>query len=390
MKSKASDRDGLIEKAGNRRVLYLWGIGAKLKLSPTDTLFLSQLIYWWDKRQDWIYKSFPEWERETGLTRRNVEVARKKLAELGILECRKQQGWNTFEYLLDINRLAELLDEKAEAYATPCNMSQGVCHISQGECNMSQVIPDTNTQNKTENFKAIIGDPHSQCFGGSQSNYINGVNCENISETGNIMYEPPENAPQEWEDERWQLAKTIIRVFNGNHRIALTEGLKPVDRETGKYPDFNLLDQRSVPLCQWLNDYCEVNSHSIDPTIFAGIFSLEEYWERKRYTPDEVRLMVLQAPSPEEAKTVADYYNYWKPNNKDTVDTRRKSLKAMLWNWPEEVDKAMEYRRDENYERDSVKTSSIYKKMHREKRKQEKKAGERRELARQRREKWGR
>lgn len=52
-------------------------------------LFMSQLLYWTGKsrsRDGWIYKTLPEWTSETCLSRYELETARRKWRELGVLE----------------------------------------------------------------------------------------------------------------------------------------------------------------------------------------------------------------------------------------------------------------------------------------------------------------
>ena len=51
-------------------------------------LMLSQLVYWTSRTRNkdgWIYKTHEEWTRETGLTRREQDTARKTLKSLGFL-----------------------------------------------------------------------------------------------------------------------------------------------------------------------------------------------------------------------------------------------------------------------------------------------------------------
>lgn len=56
---------------------------AKIFKSPTTAIFLSQLLYWSGKesphQEGWMYKTQAEFYDETGLTRYNIETARKKL-----------------------------------------------------------------------------------------------------------------------------------------------------------------------------------------------------------------------------------------------------------------------------------------------------------------------
>lgn len=60
-----------------------------LGVGITGALMLSQCVYWSTRTKDaqgWFYKTQSEWTSETGLTRREQETARKKLAVKGYLE----------------------------------------------------------------------------------------------------------------------------------------------------------------------------------------------------------------------------------------------------------------------------------------------------------------
>lgn len=86
---------------------------AKMLKSTTACIFLSQLLYWLGRGHDneWIYKTQDEWYKETGLTRKEQETARKKLRDAGILiEARRGQPARLY-YQIDFERLAECLRE---------------------------------------------------------------------------------------------------------------------------------------------------------------------------------------------------------------------------------------------------------------------------------------
>lgn len=69
-----------------RAIVYVSWV---LAFGSTDAaLFMFMLSRWYDKgsREDgYIYKSIPDIERETGLTRRSQENMRKKLTALGVI-----------------------------------------------------------------------------------------------------------------------------------------------------------------------------------------------------------------------------------------------------------------------------------------------------------------
>jgi len=84
--------------------------------SVTAALFLSQAVYWAKNRiaQDrdgWFYKIVPEWEEETGLSRREQESARRRLTQLGILEAVRRGVPARLWFRVDLQKLGELLND---------------------------------------------------------------------------------------------------------------------------------------------------------------------------------------------------------------------------------------------------------------------------------------
>lgn len=84
--------------------------------SVTAALWLAYAVYHVCERQrrpgDWFVRSQAEWFRETGLTRREQEHARKRLRFLGMLvEERRPNA--PLAYRMDIQRLYALMDHHA-------------------------------------------------------------------------------------------------------------------------------------------------------------------------------------------------------------------------------------------------------------------------------------
>ncbi len=87
----------------------------------TGAVMLSQAVYWSSRTDDkcgWFYKTQPEWEDETGLTRYEQEGARKKLKALGILEeVKRGVPCKTF-YRVNFSVLDNCLIQFAENHQT--------------------------------------------------------------------------------------------------------------------------------------------------------------------------------------------------------------------------------------------------------------------------------
>ena len=93
------------------RVLASVGGGA------TAGLFLSQCWYLTIRTTDrdmWWSRTQAEWERETGLSRREQETSRKKLKARGLLEERKAGVPAKLYSRLNVKILAELIEQSAK------------------------------------------------------------------------------------------------------------------------------------------------------------------------------------------------------------------------------------------------------------------------------------
>src|ERR671918_2533527 len=82
-----SHRQKVKDMLPNRVVGYSPDL-ARMVGGATIGLFLSQLLYLSDKGHNpegWVYKSEQEMGRETGLTKREQQTARRKLLALGVI-----------------------------------------------------------------------------------------------------------------------------------------------------------------------------------------------------------------------------------------------------------------------------------------------------------------
>lgn len=124
----------------------------KLGIGITGALMLSQAIYW-SRRTNasgYFYKTQSEWEDETGMTRRELDTARKKLRELGILEEKKQGVPCRIFYRINEPTLIELLRHSSLAEcAKQCSTKAPSCGgvISQTKTETTHRLPETTTNN---------------------------------------------------------------------------------------------------------------------------------------------------------------------------------------------------------------------------------------------------
>jgi len=87
------------------------------KFGVKAALFLSQVLYWSGKgkgNEEWFYKSYQEWKKELGLTRGEIDTARKKLKKLNLLETKikRVNGSPVVHYRVKVNVLADWICEK--------------------------------------------------------------------------------------------------------------------------------------------------------------------------------------------------------------------------------------------------------------------------------------
>src|SRR5919106_480353 len=85
---------------------------ARIVGGATIGLFLSQLLYLSDKGHNpegWVYKSEQEMGKETGLTKREQQTARRKLLALGVIAIMRG-GWkNTYHFKVIWEKLYQVI-----------------------------------------------------------------------------------------------------------------------------------------------------------------------------------------------------------------------------------------------------------------------------------------
>jgi hypothetical protein len=95
----------------NRTVGYSPDL-ARIVGGATTGLFLSQLLFLSDKGHDpngWMYKSEQEMGRETGLTKREQQTARRKLLALGVIAIERRGFKFTYHFKIIWERLYQVI-----------------------------------------------------------------------------------------------------------------------------------------------------------------------------------------------------------------------------------------------------------------------------------------
>lgn len=101
----------LLKLLGDRPIAYHPTLARALN-GVIEAVFVSQLLYWYDKgklEDNWIWKTQAEWTTETGLTRSNQETARRNLIKLGILKEKRKGVPGKMHFQLDLDKLSDLL-----------------------------------------------------------------------------------------------------------------------------------------------------------------------------------------------------------------------------------------------------------------------------------------
>jgi hypothetical protein len=136
----------------------------------TIGLFLSQLLFLSDKGaniEGWVYKSEAEMGRETGLTKREQQTARRKLLALGVIAIMRG-GWkNTYHFKVLWERLYQVIAGSQQTQTVSTRKDEQVQNVptepvqnvatqpAQWQQNVStrwkQNVPAHNRENNTEN-----------------------------------------------------------------------------------------------------------------------------------------------------------------------------------------------------------------------------------------------
>jgi hypothetical protein len=175
-----SHRQKIKDMLPNRVVGYSPDL-ARIVGGATIGLFLSQLLFLSDKGanpEGWVYKSEAEMGKETGLTKREQQTARRKLLALGVIVIMRG-GWkNTYHFkviweklyqvIAGIKRPQTVAAEKTErAQTVPTEPVQNVSTTpAQWQQNVStkwkQNVATHNRENNTENKEEEKTDRENQ------------------------------------------------------------------------------------------------------------------------------------------------------------------------------------------------------------------------------------
>jgi hypothetical protein len=115
----------------NRTVAYSPDL-ARAVGGATIGLFLSQLLFLSDKGANtdgWVYKSEQEMGRETGLTKREQQTARRKLLALGIIQIVRRGFKFTYHFRIVWERLLQVIEQYQRGQNVPTQQDEPVQNV---------------------------------------------------------------------------------------------------------------------------------------------------------------------------------------------------------------------------------------------------------------------
>jgi hypothetical protein len=163
--STQSTINGLIKSmSGQNNILTIPRIYIDITGDIKSALFLSQCVYWSDKtgRDDgYFYKSTNEWSEELGLSKREIENARKKLVKFITTKILRANGSPTVHYMVNIGRLRDEIEgifdipERGETEKRRGNFPKEEKPISRKRKNQfperGKTLTETTTETTAEN-----------------------------------------------------------------------------------------------------------------------------------------------------------------------------------------------------------------------------------------------
>jgi hypothetical protein len=172
---KAKDhRQRVKDMLPNRVVGYSPDL-ARIVGGATTGLFLSQLLFLSDKGANpdgWVYKSEAEMGKETGLTKREQQTARRKLLSLGIIAIMRG-GWkNTYHFKVIWEKLYQVIAGIQRPQNVSTEKPKPLQNVAITPAQWQQNVPkeqwqnvatlDTHRENNTENKEIEKTDRENQ------------------------------------------------------------------------------------------------------------------------------------------------------------------------------------------------------------------------------------
>jgi hypothetical protein len=153
-----SHRQKVKEMLPNRVVGYSPDL-ARMVGGATIGLYLSQLLFLSDKGHNpegWVYKSEAEMAKETGLTKREQQTARRKLLSLGVIAIMRG-GWkNTYHFKVIWEKLYQVITGSQRPQNVPTQKSESLQTVSTEPVQTVPTQPPEWQQNVSAKWKQTV------------------------------------------------------------------------------------------------------------------------------------------------------------------------------------------------------------------------------------------
>jgi hypothetical protein len=126
----------------------------------TTGLFLSQLLFLSDKGanpEGWVYKSEQEMGRETGLTKREQQTARRKLLALGVIQIVRQGFKFTYHFRIVWERLYKVIEQYQRGQNVPTQTDEPIQNVPTEPVQNVSTQPAQWQQNVSTKWKQNVG-----------------------------------------------------------------------------------------------------------------------------------------------------------------------------------------------------------------------------------------
>jgi hypothetical protein len=150
-----SHRQKVKDLLPNRTVGYSPDL-ARAVGGATIGLFLSQLLFLSDKGHDpngWIYKSEAEMGRETGLTKREQQTARRKLLALGVIQIERRGFKFTYHFRIVWERLYQVIEQSQRRQTVPTAPDEPIQNVPTQPPECLQNVPTERRQNVATHYR---------------------------------------------------------------------------------------------------------------------------------------------------------------------------------------------------------------------------------------------
>jgi hypothetical protein len=216
-------RQRVKEMLPNRTVGYSPDL-ARAVGGATIGLFLSQLLFLSDKGANpdgWVYKSEAEMGRETGLTKREQQTARRKLLSLGVIAIERRGFKFTYHFKVIWERLYQVIEKFQRGQTVPTEKGEPVQNVPTEPVQNVATQPPEWQQNVSSKWKQNVGTHNRE--NNTENKETEKTNRENQNTWDLTLEKLKDDMPLEEAETRFngttllQVTDTTARILVPNH-----------------------------------------------------------------------------------------------------------------------------------------------------------------------------